>query len=74
LQEGNAALRAVLDESQRSDELERRIADYGHTLSELKSLLLHIETSLRVRAVILSQKRARMQALDSWASLARNIN
>ena len=74
LQQGNFALRSLLHQPSRSPQLESDIAEYGRALAELKSLLLQIETSLRIRAVILQQKRTRMQTLDSWASLARNLN
>jgi hypothetical protein len=50
-----------------------QIAEYAHTLRELRDQLLKDEIALRIRRLELARARDRVCAVSSWASLARHI-
>jgi hypothetical protein len=69
-----SALRAAPRESQATEEWKNEVAAYRDDLLGLKNQIEHIEIVLRMRAAKIKKRRAKTDALRSWADLTHNIH
>jgi uncharacterized coiled-coil DUF342 family protein len=67
------AIREATLDLTRSDEWRQEISLYTAALREVRVKLDSFETTLRIRRAQLGQNRARLNAVNAWASLAREI-
>ena len=68
-----AAIRDVPAAVRGSDEWKQEITQYTETLRELRARLRNFEITLQIRGVQMAKKRAHLDAVHSWADLAKNI-
>jgi len=54
-------------------EWKTELLDYAETLRELRARLGNFEITLRIRASQMANKKAQLDAVHSWADLAKHI-
>lgn len=73
LRDVDRTLQSASRETLAGQECRTHIASYTETLRALRAKLVDVEAALRIRSAELSKARARVSAVDAWASLARHI-
>jgi uncharacterized protein YukE len=69
----DSAIRDATLDLTRSDEWRQGISLYSAALREVRTKLDGFETTLRIRRAQIGQNRARLTAVNAWASLTREI-
>lgn len=68
------AIAAMRSEDAHGAELRGETEEYRGTLAAMRAQIEHIEVILRMRAAKIKKRQAKIEALRSWAGLARNIH
>ena len=73
LSEVDLALHKALPPLVESEEWKEELSEYAETLRELRARLGNFDIMLRMRLASVSNSRARLDAINSWADLAKQI-
>lgn len=73
LSEVDLALHNALPPLVESEEWRAELSEYTETLRELRARLGNFDIMLRMRLANVSNSRARLDAINSWADLAKQI-
>jgi hypothetical protein len=73
LKQAELALQEASPDVTQSDEWRQLVAEYVAALKELRARLGNFEITLRIRTAHMAQKRTRLDAIHSWADLAKHI-
>lgn len=68
------AIREATIDLTRGDEWRRQLALYTSALREVRAKLDGFETTLRIRRAQIGHNRARLNAVNAWASLTRELS
>jgi len=73
LSEVDLALKQAPSSVVESEEWNREVSEYAEALRELRARLGNFDIMLRIRLANVSNSRARLEAINSWADLAKHI-